>query len=358
MFLLIRNGAVLVALIIAISLGVSCHHSTEPPPPDTKQADTTSHAFTWTVEMLGDVSPSSLYDVAVINDTLAYAVGEIYVRDSTGGYNTLPYNIAKWDGRQWSLKQVTVSTRFGLVTAPIEGIYAFSPTDIWLMAGDPLYGDGEHWTDFDTRKILGDDNIILSHCWGIESSDMYFAGDIGNIVRYHNGAWQKLPSGTTGTIQDVWGAVDPSTGSPYVLCAVAEAYSMGRQRILQVKADNSVDTIPWVADRRPYSVWVSSASQVFTCGDGVFSRGPDDQWNEIAGMSVLPVFTNKIRGIAPNDVFVAGDFGRMAHYNGSNFKVFSLTGGSAVFASLSYKKGLMVAVGYTASRAVVAIAKR
>jgi len=340
-----------------VTLG-ACRHATEPPPPVLNGIDTTSHEFTWTVEMLGEGNGSGLYDVAVINDTLAYAVGEIYVRDSAGQYNPLPYNLAKWDGRRWSLKQVTVSTRFGLVTAPLKGICAFSPVDIWVMDGDAIHGDGENWTNFDTRLILGDDYAITYRAWAETPSNLFFVGPFGNVIRYYNGAWQKLPSGTTGTIQDVWGAVDPASGNLYVLCAVAEAYSMGKQRILQVKPDNTVDTIPWVADRRPYSVWVSSSSQVFACGDGVFSRGAENQWNEIAGMSVLPVFTNKIRGIAPNDVFVAGDFGRMAHYNGSSFKVFPFNGGSGILASLSYKKGLVIAVGYTGSRAIVAVAKR
>ena len=44
--------------------------------------DTTSHAFTWQSFTFGDGGGScTLYDVAIINDTLAYAVGEIY----TGG---------------------------------------------------------------------------------------------------------------------------------------------------------------------------------------------------------------------------------------------------------------------------------
>ena len=40
--------------------------------------DTTSHNFTWEIDTLGDGGSSVLRDVAIINDTLAYAVGEIY----------------------------------------------------------------------------------------------------------------------------------------------------------------------------------------------------------------------------------------------------------------------------------------
>ena len=41
--------------------------------------DTTSNSFSWTTYSLGNGgATSSLYDVAIINDTLAYAVGEIH----------------------------------------------------------------------------------------------------------------------------------------------------------------------------------------------------------------------------------------------------------------------------------------
>lgn len=62
--------------------------------------DTTSHAFTWQSFTFGDGGGScTLYDVAIINDTLAYAVGEIYT-------NGTMYNLARWNGQQWELKQL------------------------------------------------------------------------------------------------------------------------------------------------------------------------------------------------------------------------------------------------------------
>jgi hypothetical protein len=57
--------------------------------------DTTSHNFTWQIDTLGDGSSSVLYDVAIIDDTLAYAVGEIYKRDSVGNWDPNAYNLVK-----------------------------------------------------------------------------------------------------------------------------------------------------------------------------------------------------------------------------------------------------------------------
>jgi hypothetical protein len=47
--------------------------------PAEPKPDTTSHNFTWHIDTLGNFgSSSSFNDVAIINDSLAYAVGEIF----------------------------------------------------------------------------------------------------------------------------------------------------------------------------------------------------------------------------------------------------------------------------------------
>ena len=47
--------------------------------------DTTSHSFNFTQYTIGGSGSSSYFkDVAIISDSLAYAVGEVYLNDSTG----------------------------------------------------------------------------------------------------------------------------------------------------------------------------------------------------------------------------------------------------------------------------------
>jgi hypothetical protein len=69
------------ACILACS---SCSEKpTQPPPPPATEPDTTSHDFTWTTYTLGD-GQSYLQDVYAVSDTDVWAVGEIYLKDSTG----------------------------------------------------------------------------------------------------------------------------------------------------------------------------------------------------------------------------------------------------------------------------------
>jgi hypothetical protein len=80
-------------LICCLALqSINC---SKPTPPDDNESDTTSHNFSWEITQLGDGGGSSLYDVAIINDKLAYAVGEIRLKDSTGQWDPAIYNLVK-----------------------------------------------------------------------------------------------------------------------------------------------------------------------------------------------------------------------------------------------------------------------
>jgi len=60
--------------------------------------DTTSNSFTWqTFTFGGNAGSCNLFDAALVNDTLAYAVGSIYLTDSTEHPDPLPYNLVKWN---------------------------------------------------------------------------------------------------------------------------------------------------------------------------------------------------------------------------------------------------------------------
>jgi hypothetical protein len=159
----------------------------------------TSHSFSWETILLGDGNGSALYDVALFNDTLAYAVGEIYLSG-----DPLPYNLAKWDGQQWQLQRVSYFFRGSLVTVPIHGIFAFSSSDIWLASGDAVHGDGSNWTGYDIRTIVGNQGLSFYRCWGVNASNIYFVGPLGSIARYNGSRWTQLESGTTTSILDAW----------------------------------------------------------------------------------------------------------------------------------------------------------
>ncbi len=80
--LLLKNVFAAIMLFVLFT-GINCKKSPVSPPVN-NGADTTSHNYAWQTFILGDGNSSVLYDAAIIYDTLIYAVGEIYLKDSTG----------------------------------------------------------------------------------------------------------------------------------------------------------------------------------------------------------------------------------------------------------------------------------
>ncbi len=317
--------------------------------------DTTRQDFGWGVTRLGEGSSSVLHDVAIINDTLAYAVGEIYRLDSLGQWEPLPYNLARWDGQQWHLDRVTVVFRGSAVTVTLDGIFAYSATNIWLAGSIPIHGDGFAWQGYDIQNLV-DPGATVSRMWG-SPTDMYFVGRGGNIIRLADGIWKKVESGTDQNIQDVQGIIDYQRSAQTVLCVASHPLGYGDKKILSL-SQNSVDTVSWPPQRVVMSVWLSKASMVYTCGGGVFRRGPDQHWKEIAGADVIPSLTERVRGTADNDIFVVGDFGVVAHFNGVSFRVYPEARVALVYTSVAVKGNTVIAVGYASSGAVILQGRR
>jgi hypothetical protein len=309
--------------------------------------DTTSHSFTWQIDTLG-VTSSVLYDVAIINDTLAYAVGEIFHRDSSENWTF--FNLAKWNGRQWTLHRVYYQ---GNNIVHTRWILTFNERDIWITSY--MHWDGTRFHEVPFDPIFS--GVRTNKAWGTSSSDFYVVGDGGFIAHYNGspngaGTWQRVESGTSVAIQDIWGVRNSLTRQQDILAAVCPGYGLAGTKLLSINENSRVDTIPWVSARGARSVWFDSSLRFHVCGDGVFRREPGSRWHEIAGSAVIPVRTERLRGMANNDLFVVGNYGAIAHFNGVNFRLYPEAASALVYTSLDFKRNQMIAVGYTSSRAI------
>ena len=310
----------------------------------------TSHNFTWQTFLMGDGNGSALYDVALINDTLAYAVGEIYLSG-----DPLPYNLARWNGQSWTLQRVTVMFRGSTITPTLYGIFTISSTDIWLAAGMAIRGDGTNWIGHDVRTITGYDTLSFTRCWGRSSSGMYFVGLAGSLAYFSNGTWQRLESGTRTSILDVWGIANPVTGQEDVYSAVSSFFEQGDKRILKITDNTRVDSLRWQPNRLLNAVWTNRGRPLFTAGDGVFenvSGGPCRELNIGA-----TIYTNRIRGTGLNNIIVVGDFGLIAHYSGLDWQIIGYDY-DAGWGSVAVTNDFIVAVGNKNGRGLVTIGRR
>jgi hypothetical protein len=307
--------------------------------------DTTSHNFTWTVDMLGDGSGGALYDVAIINDTLAYAVGEIYLKDSTGQYDPLPYNAVLWNGREWSLKRIRTFLFTSYIVPPLEGISAFSPNDIWCVGSFPVHGDGSNWKMYHLQSM--GIAASVSKGWGVSSNDMYFVGPRRSIVHYDGSTWQKIESGITDpsfTFTDIWG-IPGSNGSPaFVLTIGSNLQYETNPHIISLTSNSARDTLGWIMKGIPYSAWFSSPSNFYIAGAGVWQY--EQSWKKIDSASLVL----RIRGTSNNNI-VAFGVGNTAsflvHYNGSTWKEYPEVRIPWGFArGLAVRNNMVMAVGF------------
>ncbi|MCL4551045.1 MAG: glucosyl transferase [Bacteroidetes bacterium] len=299
--------------------------------------DTTSHNFSWQMFTFGEQSSSVLYDVAIINENDIWAVGEIYTKDSYT-YDSLgnwidPYNAIHWDGEKWGLKRIYYNYNGSYLWSPIRTIFAFNENDIWF--GTNLHWNGKTYEQPFSSVLTG---WSVNKLFGTSSNDLYAVGNSGNIAHYNGTYWQKIESGTSVDIQDIWGT--DNEGRQTILCSASNVASGGEHKILKING-TKVEQVEWVNSRRTHSIWFDDSNSIFSCGGGVYIK---KHRNWIEQTSLPLTYTRRVRGNAKNDVFVVGDFGLVEHYNGTNWKTYP-EAAQGIFYSMDYKKGIMVATG-------------
>ena len=319
-------------------------------PLQVKTMDTTSHEMSWTLERFGDGAASSFHDVAIINDTLAYAVGEVYSKDSTGQWDPQPSNVAQWNGKHWTLQKLYANG----FPPSIQAIFAVNDHDVWLS---PWF----HWNGVQFTNISSDPmffGVGISRMWG-NSNALYAVGSNGFIAcRGTDGIWTRITSGTTLGIQDIWG-----NGNEILAVASSPAQNDG-SLVLQVNG-NSASTIsgkglPWSLT----GIWFASNHSYYISGDGIFSKHvlSDSSWISLH-QNITTFYTVRVRGNATNDVFLVGAYGEIVHFNGATWRSYrNVTGIDGALGGLAVKGNLVMAVGTeetsSGPRAVVAIGKR
>jgi hypothetical protein len=355
-FLTIMTSVVLVAALWLSSFG--CKKETPQQVCTDCPPETTSHSFVWEkIDTVGGASSSSWNDVTVINDSLAYAVGEVYLYDSLGNVDPQPYNLAKWDGTKWSLQKVPYIYQGQPFYSPIQSVFGFNPNDIWACGNGVRHWNGSRFNEVPIpTSVWGP--YGMNKIWGTSSTDIYIVGDGGNIAHFDGFSWQKVASPTTIILLDIWGSVDPQTGAKTILAVGSErggsAFSL--LQIIGLSA-TSISTTGLIYPGET-SLWFSPGGPYYVIGNGVFTKKQltDTIWREID--NPLWPYLEKIRGSGPNDVFIAGDLGFMLHYNGLTWKNYQDDGTlpklqNGIWISVAIKGNEVVAVGLIGNRAAM-----
>jgi hypothetical protein len=319
--------------------------------------DTTSHNFTWQTFTLGDGSGSStLYDVAIINDTLAYACGAVY----SGGFIC---NLAKWNGKQWDTLHISVTltyTSSQMVTDqdPLKTIYAFNENDIWVVsqAGGVSHWNGTQWIMLSIPFNQGPG--ACNKMWGTSSLDLYFVGNNGRIIHYNGSSWTKIESGTDLQFLDIFGATDQRTGEKQILAVCTQNYP-GNRGIFSIKGNIATQISSYPIQWELFSVWFVPNRHYYVVGGDYYEKSflRDTIWKNFNPPTHYGA--SQIRGNAINDAIVVGAYGECLHWNGVGWNSYrDMVAINGSYSSVAVKGNLVIAVGSNNAQAAIAIGRR
>ncbi|WKZ68336.1 MAG: hypothetical protein QY331_10265 [Melioribacteraceae bacterium] len=333
--------------------------------------DTTSHNFTWEVFEFGEHGNSILRDVAIIDENNIWAVGAIYLKDSTGTNDSKAYNAVHWDGTVWTPKRILYYGECSAVQyPPFYSVYAFSENEIALTNGGSIgWFDGKTVSlDCGVNPLL---NGAINKIWGTRKNDIYIVGGNGSIAHYNGTSWLKIESGTDVDLLDVWG--DESESQIFI---TGMDDSNGNTVLLSVN-NSSVQTLydynvlnPNQSDLEGFvrGVWFNEFPYFYLLTSSHVTRIRKDKIEEKKRIyEVSPDFTggyHQIRGSAINDMMIVGNRNHISHYNGRSWKEFTeLFDNTILLTSVSINEDLVLIsgrknTGILTSQAVIIIGKR
>ncbi len=317
-------------------------------PDKNKEPDTTSHDILWQIDTIGSYG-SIFRDVAVINDTLIWAVGQIY-DDARNKYGA-----AIWNGREWSFKYFRLPTMSGGTITP-QGIWAFSEINIWLVWGHIYNWNGQSFKQVHkiTEPIGG-----INKIWASSENDIWFVGTKGLIIHYDGSSFTTMEKLTDIELTDVWGSPDGSVvwacgfenlkGS-VLLCNQGKGF----KKVARVERPGIPDTAN-VITKAFKRLWTNNSDTVYIAAIGRIYHTPVDYstekyarenfWYDYQNESGYPNETWAFRGLSKNDLFVAGYRNFIRHYNGKSWFQYNEILADGIWKSLDVGKNIIVAVG-------------
>ena len=338
--------AVLAPMLAAMLASlISCAKLAPPQPPD-NVVDTTSHAFKWQVDTIG-AEGSYLFDVCLINDTLAYAVGKIYPRDSAGSSDLgHPCNAAVWNGHQWTMIRVPYYYQGQPSYGTIYSICGTSGDDIWFGFGNIVHWDG---TSYSLPQVFPSFQSPANKMW--ESPDgntLFVVGENGLIAYFNGNTSQVIKTSTSLPFQDVWGATT-SNGQEQVLAIASDKFGLGGKYIISLSGSSYTQLLDSVGQAVSVSsIWFVPNQKYYLVGDGIFEKSAlaNSIWQLDPFTNQITGYPYAVRGNGIDDVVVVGELGVVAHYNGLTwYKYVELQNSMDRLTSVSIRGNEIIAVG-------------
>ena len=332
--------------------------------------DTTSHNFSYTVYEFGDVSSSIIYDVSIVGNEI-WAVGEIYMNDSTG--NPVRYNAVHWNGSEWTKIRIPYIFQGQPYYHPIQSVFSFGENDIWFCGNGVIHWDGNNYVPISIpSNVWGP--YQMNKLWGTSSNDLYVVGNEGNIVHYNGSQWKRVESGTNLALTDINGKNEnevyiSGAYTPEVKGILLKGNYSGFSVMINSGIINQNELFEKLYGELA-AVWIDETGTIYTGGNLLF-RYKNDSWNYETSLpenfiggnpgAYYRGFLSSIRGNASNDYIIAGDRNTLKHFNGFTWDQLGLPyspTSTIIWYSVEQKGNTAVAVGDIDKKAIIMVLNR
>jgi hypothetical protein len=317
----------------------------------------TSHDISWEIYSFDEQINGIFWDIAAVDINNLWAVGEVYLLDSLGNYDNEPYGAAHWNGENWQFQKVSYR-RYGTAGIIRPGAIRASyvvDEELYVASSAVLLSYNENqWVEraFFIKDLPFGQQI--NKIWAEDSENIFLGANNGTVFNVTSNGWRIIVSNSTQTIHDLWGYPDIVENNIHVIGAVSVDDNIFEGRLIKILDEENILDINLPTDRTTVSSWTNRGTPIYTCGDGIFSNRFGG-WGEISLNT--NVFSNNIRGTSLNDIFVVGDFGLIAHFNGINWKNYNLPI-AGNYKSLVIKENIIAIAGNYNGKAIVVIGER
>lgn len=318
--------------------------------------DTTSHAMIWEVDTIFTGFVNWAMDVAIINDTTIWVVGDFELDDPEDTLTSFEerFNLVEWNGTNWELEKIVTPNSTNLTL--IRSVFVIDPNTIWTGGWAPFFWDGVKWSRPNIGSWPAFDNYgQITAIWASSPDDVFFGSVNGQINHWDGSGFTRMETPTNVHLTDING-----TG-PSDVWAVGNDLSIAKSTVIHY------DGVEWklLYETGVTPGWTSIDSSLSGNIKQVqtFDNFTNEAWilgntygiyhttSETAPDADLIKIEfkgkplSKLRGNHPNDLYIAAHYSGVFHYNGIDIKEYSLPG-DLYINGMDVRKNLVIIIGF------------
>jgi len=312
-------------IILALLSLLGCKDTSPGPPKIDPPSVKDPRTYTWRVDTISYPGSfqTSMYDIWGSSPNDVYVVGH----NERGVGKMFHY-----DGSSWEPVRL-ITAEGGLIPGGIDlfSVYGFGGSNIFAV-GERMFQffpsseiidssliihfDGSRW-----REVPISRGRRLYTIWGKSDNSLFAGGSGGTFYSFDGNTWSRSSLDSAHTILSISGTTQGSVYAVDVRYAPLQpfdsiSYYLSTWNGAGLTYVDSFQITPQNLFRKfGFFLWHSPSFKFYSSGYGVYLK-EGGQWNQLF-WNESPL---RIRGNADNNIWAVGDFGRIFHWNGSDWK--------------------------------------